>query len=140
MPHLPLFHHSEPASDAGVQNNKLETNIPRAILLMCGAGLMFGVSSAILKACSQDIPSMECAFFRALVGFLILLGLALTGVRKTPIGNRKFLLFLRAFFGGVASLTYVWAIPRMDLALANGLNQTSPIFVCIFAAIFLLSI
>ena len=130
MPHLPVSH---PDS----QDKKLETNIPRAIILMCGAGLMFGVSSAILKACSPDIPTSECAFFRSVVGFIILLSLALTGIRKTPIGKRKGILFLRGFFGAIASLAYVWAIPRMDLALANGLNQTSPIFVCIFAAIFL---
>ena len=133
MPHLPVYHH-EPAESS---RPKLENNIPRAIFLMCGAGLMFGVSSALLKGFSEGIPSSEAAFFRAVVGFLILSGLAVTGVRKTPIGNRKGILFLRGFFGAIASLAYVWAIPRMDLALANGLNQTSPIFVCIFAAIFL---
>ena len=130
MPHLPVSHPEG-------QDKKLENNIPRAIVIMCGAGLMFGVSSAILKGCSAGIPSSECAFFRAVVGFMILMTLALTGIRKTPIGNRKGILFLRGFFGAIASLAYVWAIPRMDLALANGLNQTSPIFVCIFAAIFL---
>ena len=130
MPHLPVSHPE-------TRVEKLENNIPRAIILMSGAGLMFGISSAILKACGTEIPTSECAFFRAVVGFVILSCLAMTGIRKTPIGNRKGILFLRAFFGSIASLAYVWAIPRIDLALANGLNQTSPIFVCIFAAIFL---
>lgn len=110
---------------------------PKAILLMCCAGLLFGISSALLKTASTNVPTFECAFFRTFVGFAFLLGLSLTGVKKTPIGNRKPLLFLRAILGGVAALAYIWAIPRIELGLANGLNQTSPIFVCIFAAIFL---
>ena len=115
----------------------MESNTPKAIALMCFAGLIIGISSVILKASGDGIPSMECAFFRVVVGFVFLLAMSASGIRKTPIGSRKGLLFLRGFLGAVASMAYVWAIPRMDLALANGLNQTSPIFVCIFAAIFL---
>ncbi len=112
-------------------------NPPKAILLMCCAGLLFGISSAILKTASASVPTFECAFFRTFVGFAILVGLSLTGVKKTPVGHRKPLLLLRALLGGVAALAYIWAIPRIELGLANGLNQTSPIFVCIFAAIIL---
>lgn len=112
-------------------------NPPKAILLMCGAGLLFGISSAILKTASASVPTFECAFFRTFVGFSILVGLSLTDVKRTPVGHRKSLLLLRALLGGIAALAYIWAIPRIELGLANGLNQTSPIFVCIFAAIIL---
>lgn len=124
--------HSVSASESRILNNP-----PKAILLMCCAGLLFGISSALLKTASVQVPTFECAFFRTFVGFAILLGLSLTGVKKTPAGNRKPLLFLRAVLGGIAALAYIWAIPRIELGLANGLNQTSPIFVCIFAAIIL---
>lgn len=117
--------------------SQIPHNPPKAILLMCTAGLLFGISSALLKTASAHVPTFECAFFRTFVGFAILLGLSLAGVKKTPLGHRKPLLFLRAILGGIAALAYIWAIPRIELGLANGLNQTSPIFVCIFAAILL---
>ena len=114
-----------------------QTCVPLAIGLMCGAGLLFGISSALLKGFSVGLPPMECAFFRCFVGFVLIVGMSVTGIKKTGIGTRKGILFLRGLLGGIAALAYLWSVQRMDLGLANGLNQTSPIFVCIFAAIFL---
>lgn len=130
MPHLPNIHEE-------ADGKTPPTSIPLAIGLMCGAGLLFGISSALLKGFSVGLPPMECAFFRCFVGFALIVGMSVTGIKKTGIGTRKGILFLRGLLGGIAALAYLWSVQRMDLGLANGLNQTSPIFVCIFAAIFL---
>ena len=130
MPHLPNIH-------AEADGKAPQTSVPLAIGLMCGAGLLFGISSALLKGFSVGLPSMECAFFRCFVGFALIVGMSLAGIKKTSIGKRRGILFLRGFLGGLGALAYLWSVQRMDLGLANGLNQTSPIFVCIFAAIFL---
>ena len=133
MPHLPFFHHtSEPNPE-----DKPTQNIPKALAFMISAGLVIGISSAAIRAFGSELPALETAFFRGSVGFFILLFLMITNIKKIPIGTRKGLLFLRGFFGSIASILYVWAIANMELGLANGLNQTSPIFVCLCAAIFL---
>lgn len=130
MPHLPFQSLSR-------VEDKPVINIPRAIITMLCAGIFIGASSAMIRGFSGGLPELETAFFRGCVGFVILLTLMGTGIKKIPIGNRKKLLFFRGLFGSLASILYVWAIYHMELGLANGLNQTSPIFVCLCAAIFL---
>lgn len=135
MPVLHNFIHA-PHTNAAASAPKRD-NPRRAILLMCGAGLTFGVSSAFLKECTETINPFECAFFRTGVGFFILIAMTAMGFRQRTIGNNVGLLGLRGLLGAVGALSYIWSISRLELGLANGLNQTSPIFVCIFAAIFL---
>lgn len=127
--HAPHERHTVPAPRAD--------NPRRAILLMCAAGLTFGISSVLLKFCTATVNPFECAFFRTGVGFFILLIMTAMGLRPRTFGNRISLLALRGILGAVGALSYIWAISRLELGLANALNQTSPIFVCIFAAIFL---
>ncbi len=112
-------------------------NIAKGLAMMIACGLFIGTSSVLFRVYGENLPELECAFFRGAIGFVILLILMGSGIKKIPIGNRKGLLFLRGFFGSVASMLYIWAIYHMEVALANGLNQTSPIFVCICASIFL---
>ena len=133
MPHLPFFRNVPTASSPDTP----QQNIPRALAYMIATGLTLGISSAAIRAFGADLPPIETAFFRGSIGFFTLLLLMLTGAKKIPPGRRKGLLFLRGLFGSVASILYVWAIANMELGLANALNQTSPIFVCLCAAIFL---
>lgn len=135
MPTLHSFIHAPHLRET---TPKQESDNPRrAILLMCGAGLTFGVSSVLIKFCTDSINPFECAFFRTGVGFFILLVMTAVGLRPRTVGNRIGLLAVRGILGAVGALSYIWAISRLELGLANALNQTSPIFVCIFAAIFL---
>ncbi len=130
MPNLP-FHFS--LNNEAKPSNK----VPLALTFMITAGLFIGASSAMIRAFGSGLPEIETAFFRGGIGFVILLFLMATGVKKVPLGNNKKFLFFRGLFGSLASILYVWAIYHMELGLANGLNQTSPIFVCLLAAIFL---
>ena len=104
---------------------------------MVCAALFISTGAILIRAFGQGIPEIECAFFRGMVGFSFLLILMLTRIKRIPIGNNKKLLFLRGFFGSLGAILYVWSIYHMEVGLANGLNQTSPIFVAIFAAILL---
>lgn len=132
---MPTLHAFPPhASNAP---NAQGDNPKKAIFLMCCAGLTFGVSSAILKACCASVQPFECAFFRTGIGFFILLIMTICGARERTFGHNVKLLAARGIFGAIAALTYIWSISKLELGLANGLNQTSPIFVCIFAAVFL---
>ncbi len=104
---------------------------------MVGAALFISTGAILIRAFGKGLPEIECAFFRGVIGFSFLLFLMLTRIKRIPIGNNKKLLFLRGLFGSVGAILYVWSIYHMEVGLANGLNQTSPIFVAIFAAIIL---
>jgi drug/metabolite transporter (DMT)-like permease len=53
------------------------------------------------------------------------------------VGGKFWLLFFRGFVGFVSLLFYFYAMSKIPLATAVTLNKTSPIFVAIFAYIFL---
>lgn len=129
MPHIHILDSTPEA--------KPSTNIPKALAFMISAGLVIGLSSAMIRAFGTGLPELETAFFRGVVGLVILLTLMGTKIKPIPLGKNKKFLFFRGFFGSLASILYVWAIYHMELGLANGLNQTSPIFVCLCAALFL---
>ena len=109
----------------------------RAILLMVCAAVFISTGAILIRAFGKGLPEIEYAFFRGMIGFSFLLILMLTRIKRIPIGNNKKLLFLRGLFGSVGAILYVWSIYHLEVGLANGLNQTSPIFVAIFAAILL---
>lgn len=57
--------------------------------------------------------------------------------RRTPDLRQWRLLLLRGLFGGVAVVTYFFAIERLGAAPATVLNYSSPIYAAVFAAWFL---
>lgn len=115
----------------------VQASTPKAIVLMLCAGLLFATSGIAIKASAQELPALEAAFFRNAVGLAIILALAALGIKKIHPPKRTAMLFLRGLFGTLGLICFVWAILHMDLGLATALNQASPIYVAILAAIFL---
>lgn len=113
------------------------TKYGTAIVLMISAALCFSLSAIALKRFGVGLPVWESVFFRSFVGFVIILGLSLFKIQPVSLGKRKKPLFFRGLFGTLGLLAFLWSIQHMDLALATALNHSSPIFVSIFAAIFL---
>ena len=100
---------------------------------MLGAASSFAAFSILVKLIGPIVPIFQIAFFRGIVAFCLLIGYLL--LRRQPIStgvNRKDLLF-RSFLGFGGLMTYVYALNHIDLGLAAALNQSSPIFVSLFA-------
>lgn len=108
------------------------------ILLMLGCSLLFALMAMFIKLASKNIPVLEITFFRALIGMLVLSPLLL---RKKiefkfrhPSGS---LIWWRDVAGWLAMLLNFYAIAHIPLGDASLLNNTSPLFLLLFAETFL---
>lgn len=108
----------------------------RGILFMLLASLSFAVMGGFAKMVSEILPPVEVTFFRNIFGVL-LVGIAIYKSPLQQIGGKPFLLFFRGAMGFLALLAYFYIIAYIPLGEAVTYNKTSPIFVAIFAYLFL---
>ena len=111
-------------------------SIDRGILFMLLASLSFAVMGGFAKVVSQILPPVEVTFFRNVFGVL-LVGFAIYKSPLRQIGGKPLLLLFRGTMGFTALLAYFYIIAHIPLGEAVTYNKTSPIFVAIFAYIFL---
>ncbi|CAA6820107.1 MAG: FIG00732228: membrane protein [uncultured Sulfurovum sp.] len=103
---------------------------------MLMASFSFAFMGGAVKILMEDLPALEVTFFRNIFG-VIIIGIA---IMKTPLvqkGGKPLLLFFRGMMGFLALLAYFYIIKYIPLGEAVTYNKTSPIFVAIFAYIFL---
>jgi drug/metabolite transporter (DMT)-like permease len=82
------------------------------------------------------LPPVEVTFFRNVFG-VALVGFAIYKSPLKQIGGKPLLLLFRGSMGFIALLAYFYIIAYIPLGEAVTYNKTSPIFVAIFAYIFL---
>ena len=100
------------------------------------ASLSFAIMGGFAKVVSEILPPVEVTFFRNVFGVL-LVGFAIYKKPLKQVGGRPFLLLFRGTMGFIALLAYFYIIAFIPLGEAVTYNKTSPIFVAIFAYIFL---
>lgn len=100
------------------------------------ASLSFAVMGGFAKVVSQVLPPVEVTFFRNIFG-VILVGIAIYKVPLKQIGGKPLLLIFRGSMGFAALLAYFYIMAYIPLGEAVTYNKTSPIFVAIFAYLFL---
>lgn len=113
------------------------SNRIKGILLIILSAFGFAMMSAFVKL-SGDLPSMQKAFFRNIVSFIIALGMILYH-KESFFGRRENqkLLLMRSTLGTLGVILNFYAIDHLILSDANMLNKLSPFFVILFCAIFL---
>jgi len=111
-------------------------NIDRGILFMLLASLSFALMGGFAKVVSQTLPPVEVTFFRNIFG-VVLVGLAIWKVPLKQTGGKPLLLLFRGSMGFAALLAYFYIMAHIPLGEAVTYNKTSPIFVAIFAYLFL---
>jgi len=111
-------------------------NIDRGILFMLLASLSFAMMGGFAKILTDALPPVEITFFRNIAGVL-LVGVTLWRVPLKQKGGRPFLLLFRGTMGFLALLAYFYIMAYIPLGEAVTYNKTSPIFVAIFAYLFL---
>ena len=102
------------------------------ILLMIFSALFYALSDIIIKFISPSIGSVPIAFFRFLLGGLILLPLLARGHESLRGSSTRFLL-LRGFTGTMAFFCLVKSIAMIPLSNAMVLFYTFPLFATIFS-------
>jgi drug/metabolite transporter (DMT)-like permease len=111
-------------------------NIKSGVMLSLCSTFFFSVMYLFTKLASKHIPTAEIAFFRGLIGVFLVVPYMLYKHVPLTSGNKK-LLFMRGLLGGIAVLLSFYAVSRMKLSEVSILLQTTPIFVVVFARMFL---
>ncbi|BAF72868.1 DMT family transporter [Sulfurovum sp. NBC37-1] len=111
-------------------------NMDRGILFMLLASLSFAFMGGFAKVVSQILPPVEVTFFRNIFG-VVLVGISIYKVPLKQTGGKFLLLIFRGSMGFAALLAYFYIMAHIPLGEAVTYNKTSPIFVAIFAYIFL---
>ncbi|GAB6169369.1 pseudopaline transport inner membrane protein CntI [Clostridium carnis] len=110
--------------------------INKGVILAIISSFTFSVMNVLVKSVSSSIPSNEIAFFRGVIGsILILILMKSSNVKFSK--EQKPLLLLRGMLGGLYMVTYFFAISTMKLGDAAILAHLSGLFVMIFSSFFL---
>ena len=100
------------------------------------ASLSFAFMGGFAKILSHELPPLEVTFFRNIFGvFFVLVSLVKYPLKQT--GGKLWLLLFRGTIGFLALLAYFYDFAYIPLANAVTYNKTSPIFVAVFAWVFL---
>jgi drug/metabolite transporter (DMT)-like permease len=115
---------------------KILEKIDRGVLYMLLASLSFAFMGGFAKVVSSHLAGLEITFFRNIFGVLII-GFSIYRFPLKQKGEKPLLLLFRGLMGFLALLAYFYIIAYMPLGEVVTYNKTSPIFVAIFAYIFL---
>lgn len=105
-------------------------------LIIATSSLFFGLMPVITRMLAGVVPSPQIATVRFTVGAVACLVFYAVSGRR-PMTTQWKSLALRGIFGGVAVVTYFFAIERLGAARGTALNYTSPIYAALFASWFL---
>ncbi|MBN2767893.1 MAG: DMT family transporter [Campylobacterales bacterium] len=100
------------------------------------ASFCFAIMGGFVKLLVATLPSLEVTFFRNIFGVVIIL-LTLWKVPLKQIGGKPWLLIFRGAIGFISLLCYFYVMAYIPLGVATTYNKTSPIFVALFAYLFL---
>jgi drug/metabolite transporter (DMT)-like permease len=116
--------------------SRLPGNIRGAAWLVL-AGLCYTIVNALIKYLGQRLPFLEVAFFRSVLGLLVLLPTMVRHDFAALRSRRHFGHFWRGAIATVSMMIGFYVLTRISLADATSVGFTTPLFVLVFAAIFL---
>ncbi len=103
---------------------------------MTFSAVMFGFMAFSAKMASARLSGPQVAMVRFALGLLPVL--LLPSARRSALEfQRKDLLLMRGFFGGVAVLLYFLAIAHINAGVATLLNYTAPVWSGLFSMLFI---
>jgi drug/metabolite transporter (DMT)-like permease len=108
-----------------------------AIVWMLLTGLLFVGVTAVVRHLGTDMPAIEAAFIRYLIGLLLIAPTLRTLVRRRPATGTLGLYALRGLVHGAAVMLWFYAMARIPIAEVTAIGYTAPIFVTIGAVLFL---
>lgn len=122
---------------AGLRQHLPVTAQGRAALLMLGSTAAFALMVLTIRLASETIPTSEIAFFRNFFGLLALLPILLRKRMAFPRTRHVGRYFVRTVVGLGSMLCAFWAIGHLPLSQAVSLSYATPLFVTVFAVVWL---
>ncbi|TWH51665.1 DMT family transporter [Sporomusa sp. KB1] len=110
--------------------------MPTDMIFALLSPLTFSVMNALVKATALSIPSSEIAFFRSIIGTIVIY--SLMRYRNICFSRQGIsALTLRGILGALYMLVYFYAISRLPLMDVSVLVNLAPVFVLILSAVVL---
>ena len=100
------------------------------------ASFFFSLMTLCVKNIDKRIPIYELVLFRSLLSLIITLFI-INLKNINPWGKNRPLLILRGVLGTLALVCIFYAIRNMPLSISTVIQYTYPIFISIFAGIFI---
>ena len=120
---------------AVAQFRRLPPNVQGALWLVSG-GFIFTCNGVMIRLLSDQIESVQTAFFRAVFSVLMLLPLMMTGRVRPWASERKTGHFWRTLMGTLSMVLGFYAVSMLPLADATALGFSQPLFsVCVAALV-----
>ena len=111
-------------------------DIKSGLMLALVSTFVFSVMGVFAKLATKTIPASEVVFFRSFISLIIIISYMRHKKISLTSGNKK-ILFLRGLLGSAGLILSFYALAGLKLSESSILFQTCPIFVVIFARIFL---
>ncbi len=104
---------------------------------MIATGMLFAGVTAIVRYLGSDMPAIEAAFIRYLIGFILILPIFISALSSQSYKSNLVLYAVRGLVHGGAVMLWFYAMARIPMAEVTAIGYTAPIFVTIGAALFL---
>jgi drug/metabolite transporter (DMT)-like permease len=118
------------------KNGVFSSIMKNGVIFAMLSSLVFSVMNALVKEVSATIPSSEVAFFRGLIGTVMIFFLMKSS--NVPFSRKGIpMLCLRGVLGALYLIAYFYTISKIPLTDASILAHMSPIFVFILSAVLL---
>ncbi len=109
----------------------------RGVALVSTGSMMLVVMAALSKFAGQSLPAFELVFFRALIGFILLLPLFWRDPLEPFRTKRPFTHLFRGMMGSAGNFAMFWTITHMLLADSMALQFSRPLWTIPLALLFL---
>ncbi|MBO0334096.1 DMT family transporter [Sneathiella sp. CAU 1612] len=109
----------------------------QGIAWMILTSFLFVGMTGIVRHLGSDMPAIEAAFIRYLLGSLIILPMVIRHWPGMPSKRNTRLYILRGLVHGVGVMLWFYAMARIPIAEVTAIGYVAPIFVTLGAAIFL---
>ena len=120
------------ASDVRTIDRRLLAGIGWMVL----STILFALVTAIVRHLGSDIPAVQAAFIRYVIGLVMILPLMRPLLRQRPRGQALALHGLRGLVHGVAVMLWFYAMARVPVAEVTAIGYTAPIYITIGAVLF----
>lgn len=111
----------------------------RGVVLMIACSLLFATMATFVGAAHARAPALSTLMMSAIRSGVNLVALVILarGDAKLLLGDGRRALWIRGVLGGVSLVSYFTALAHVGVGEAAFLNQTSAVWVAIFAPVFL---
>ena len=120
------------------QQEKGSGKFSRGLQYMVLSALFFSVMSVAVKMAGRQMASQQIVLARAAIALVLcIISIKRLGISFWGSRENRHLLIMRGVFGFIALSFFFYAVTVLPLADATVIQYTNPVFVALFAAIFL---